>query len=90
METVMIDTLLLQYRPLPQRSRPHRVVTWHVFRTPGEAQAYATGIRLGSGQQITGGHDEDSVGPLWWIGVEVDDLNAWGNRDAVNKHAGDP
>jgi hypothetical protein len=31
--------------------------------------------------------DADSVGKLWWVGVEVDDLKLWGHSGAINKHA---
>lgn len=78
---------LKEERRLPSRDTNLRVVQWHVFRDLDEAADYAGHIRLGPGQHIVGGADHDSVGRLWWVGVEVDDLARWGNRAAVNKHA---
>ncbi len=76
-----------QYRQLPAHNADNKVVSWHVSRTVGEAAQFAAGIRLGDGQHLVGGRDRDSVGELWWVGVEVDDLARWGNHAAVNKHA---
>lgn len=82
-----IVRILEQERRLPLRRGSHNVVQWHVFRSAGQARDYARHIKLGEGQRIVGGRDDDSVGPLWWVGVEVDDLARWGNRSAVNKRA---
>lgn len=82
-----IPRILEQQRRLPSSHGSHNVVQWHVFRSAGEAGDYARHIELGAGQRIVGGCDRDSVGPLWWVGVEVDDLARWGNRAAVNKRA---
>ena len=77
-----------------ERSLPHSlddkgaVVQWHAFRVRQAAEAFIPHIRLGPGQQLVGGVTRDSVGPLWWVGVEVDDRVRWGSRLAVNKHAG--
>ena len=79
---------LEQPRRLPDRLTPGRMVQWHVFRDFNQAVEYAIHITLGEGQHIAGGWDQDSVGKLWWVGVEVEDLRRWGNAGAVNKHAG--
>ncbi|MGH8672516.1 MAG: hypothetical protein ACREUA_10865 [Burkholderiales bacterium] len=78
---------ILEERHLPARDPQNRVVQWHVFRDPREADEYAGNIVLGPGQHIVGGKDSDSIGSLWWVGVEVDDLSHWGNVAAINKHA---
>ncbi len=83
----MKHTFLLDPRPLPARNPQNRVVQWHVFREALEADAYADHIQLGPGQRVVGGHDVDSIGKLYWVGVEVEDLASWGNAAAVNKHA---
>ncbi|BBP06004.1 hypothetical protein TPL01_22950 [Sulfuriferula plumbiphila] len=83
----MLTSFLNEYRSLPVSDASNRVVSWHVFRTISEAEEYAESIRLGDGQRIVGGMDADSVGKLWWVGVEVDDIACWGNPAAVNKHA---
>lgn len=83
----MKHEFLASQRPLPDHHTEHRVVQWHVFRDVTEAGDYADHIQLSTGQTIVGGFDSDSIGTLWWIGVEVDDLASWGNRSAVNKHA---
>jgi hypothetical protein len=82
-----VDDMLGTRRALPARERAERVVQWHVFRAREEASDYARAIRLGEGQRVVGGFDEDSLGRIYWVGVEVDDLARWGNRAAVNKRA---
>lgn len=77
-----------QNRPIPEKSPLNRVVQWHVFRDRKAACDFANGIVLGQQQQIVGGTDTDSVGTLYWVGVEVEDIGSWGNAAAVNKHAG--
>ena len=83
----MFANLLNQYRTLPVSHASNNVVSWHIFRTASEAEEYAESIKLGDGQRIVGGMDADSVGKLWWVGVEVEDIGHWGNPAAVNKHA---
>ena len=83
----MLASFLTEYRSLPVSAASNKVVSWHVFRTVSEAEEYADGVRLGSSQRIVGGMDADSVGKLWWVGVEVEDIARWGNHGAVNKHA---
>lgn len=82
-----LDEMLAAKRALPSGGSAGRVVQWHVFRRADEAKAYAGHIMLGAGQRVVGGWDEDSVGRVYWVGVEVDDLERWGNRAAVNKRA---
>lgn len=74
----MFANFLNQYRTLPVS---------HIFRAASEAEEYAESIKLGDGQRIVGGMAADSVGKLWWVGVEVEDIARWGNPSAVNKHA---
>lgn len=83
----MFASILKEFRCLPARDERNRVVSWHVFRTASEAEEYAESIQLGEGQHIVGGMDSDTIGKLWWVGVEVDDVARWGNPAAVNKHA---
>ena len=82
----MKHAFLTQHRPLPEKGQAHNIVQWHVFRSLMEADEYANHVKLGAGQHCVGGCDQDSVGRLWWVGVEVDDLASWGNRSAINKH----
>ena len=74
-----------QNRPIPEKSVANRVVQWHVFRDRKLACDFANGIVLGRQQQIVGGTDVDSIGTLYWVGVEVEDIGSWGNAAAVNK-----
>ena len=83
----MFHNFINSFRKLPNHDPENRVVSWHVFRTASEAEDYAEHIRLGEGQRAVGGMDADSVGKLWWVGVEVDDLKLWGHSGAINKHA---
>ena len=75
---------------LPEGNAKDRVVQWHVFRTRQQAEAFVPGVRLGEGQSLIGGHTRDSIGPLWWVGVQVEDVAQWGNARAVNKHGASP
>jgi len=79
--------LFTQLRPMPTRNNDNHVVSWRVFRTLSEAESYADHVVLSHDQFLAGGVDHDSVGSLWWVGVEVDDIAQWGNVTAVNKHA---
>ena len=83
----MIASILNESRSLPVNNASHRVVLWHVFRAASAAVEYAEGIKLGEEQSIVGGMDFDSIGNLWWVGVEVEEVSRWGNLAAVNKHA---
>lgn len=83
----MITSILIETRSLPVHDASHKVVLWHVFRAASGAVEYAEGIKLGEGQSIVGGVDSDSIGKLWWVGVEVEEVSRWGNLAAVNKHA---
>ncbi|WP_043739850.1 hypothetical protein [Thioalkalivibrio nitratireducens] len=82
--------LLDQEHPLPEGRGNDRIVQWHVFRARGQAETFAHGVRLAPGQRLVGGFTRDSLGRLYWVGVQVDDLDAWGNRSAVNKHGASP
>ena len=73
--------------PLPSGDGSDGVVHWHVFRDPELARRFLPSIRLTDAQSLVGGRTEDSVGTLWWLGVRVDDIERWGNRQALNKHA---
>lgn len=86
----MRHAFLSLHRDLPAHdlhSDAHAVVQWHVFRNLIEADDFADHVMLGSGQRLVGGSARDSVGPLWWVGVEVEDVAHWGNHGAINKHA---
>ncbi|OBS09954.1 hypothetical protein [Acidihalobacter prosperus] len=73
-------------RPLPQGHGIDGIVQWHCFRHREDAAGFVPSIRLLGAQQLVGGRTEDSLGPLWWVGVRVDNLGRWGNLQAVNKH----
>ena len=79
--------VLARERPIPDGSGTDGVVHWRVFRRAEDARAYIPAIQLGDGQRIVGGYSRDSVGALWWLGVQVDNVSAWGNLSAINKHA---
>ncbi len=82
-QDVQIKQLLTQQRPLPEAPEKERVVLWKVFRSEAEALDYAHHIQLESDQKIVGGNGTDSVGDFFWLGVEVADLAAWGNSQAI-------
>lgn len=73
-------------RPLPNEDPAgSHIVYWHVFRGRNEALDFARQIKLNKGERLVGGSATDSIGPLMWLGVQVDDLEAWGNRRSINK-----
>lgn len=78
-----ITNLLQQERPLPQDPKSERVVLWKVFRSENEAIEYSRHVLLEPDQKLVGGHATDTVGEFWWIGVQVDSLEAWGNSQAI-------
>lgn len=79
--------ILEQERALPDGTGSDGVVHWRVFRDREHARGYVPAIQLGNGQRIVGGYSRDSVGALWWVGVQVENVRAWGNLSAINKHA---
>lgn len=81
--TAPLNDLLLTHRPLPQDPVQERIVLWRSFRTEQEARDYAQHVMLGAGQHLVGGTCEDSVGAMYWIGVQVDDIAKWGNTKAI-------
>lgn len=81
---------LEEERSLPEGHGHDHIVQWHVFRARDQAEHFAEGVHLESDQRLVGGRTRDSVGILYWVGVQVDDLERWGNRAAVNKHGASP
>jgi len=82
-QDVQIKKVLTQARPLPEDPQKERVVLWKVFRDEAEALEYSHHILLEPDQKIVGGHGTDSVGAFFWLGIEVADLEAWGNTQAI-------
>lgn len=78
---------LTQERSLPDGSGRGNVVQWHVFRDREQAEAFIPAIQLAAGQQLVGGYSRDSIGPFWWVGVQVEQIERWGHPGAINKHA---
>lgn len=78
-----IAQILAQPRPLPEDPQKERVVLWKVFRSNEEALEYSQHIMLEPSQKIIGGHGRDSAGEFFWLGVEVESLETWGNSQAI-------
>ena len=78
-----VAKILVQLKPLPEEPQKERVVLWKVFRTEDDALEYSHHIMLEPDQQIVGGHGTDSVGGFFWLGVEVANLEKWGNSQAI-------
>ncbi len=77
--------------PLPADPVAERVVSWHVFRRPEHALEFSRHVMLGKGESLVGGRTRDSIGSLYWVGVRVEDLEAWGDQKAIQKKDfGDP
>jgi hypothetical protein len=84
------EDILSRERGLPEGHGEDRIVQWHVFRSREQAEAFLPQVRLAEGQRLIGGRARDSIGVLWWVGVQVDDLEKWGDRRAVNKRGASP
>jgi len=82
-QDVQIKQILTQARALPEDPKKERVVLWKVFRDEIEALEYSQHILLEPDQKIVGGRGIDSVGGFFWLGIEVADLEAWGNTQAI-------
>lgn len=80
-----LDRLLHTPHPLPQDPVAERVVLWRLFRSVEDAHAYSGAIHLGDNQQLVGGCTRDSLGDVFWLGVQVDDLAKWGNTRAIQR-----
>lgn len=82
-QDVQISQLLTQSRNLPEDPKKDRVVMWKVFRDENAALEYSHHIILEPDQRIVGGCSKDSAGIFFWLGIEVPDLEAWGNTQAI-------
>lgn len=80
------DHFLDEAREVPSVVPMARVVNWSIFRSREAAGEHLPHVHLGAGQALVGGHGQDSIGPYWWVGVQVDDIGHWGDVAAVNKH----
>lgn len=78
-----VKQLLKTEADLPQDPANERIVLWKTFRSENEAVDYSRAIILEEDQHLVGGASRDSAGPLYWIGVQVEDLEAWGNSQAI-------
>ncbi len=78
-----VRLLLGQEHALPADPKKERVVLWKVFRNQDEALEYSHHILLEPDQKLVGGTATDTVGKFWWLGVEVANLEAWGNSQAI-------
>lgn len=87
-QSTQVSQILNQSRSLPEDPKKERVVMWKVFRNEDEALEYSHHILLEPDQRVVGGRSTDSVGDFFWLGVEVDDVAAWGNTHAI--HLVDP
>ena len=84
-DATALDRLLREPRPLPSDPIAERIVLWRTFRSGIDARAFAAAIQLGEGQSIVGGCARDSLGDIFWLGVQVADLAKWGNTRAIQR-----
>lgn len=61
-------------RLLPRDPASERLATWSVFREADKALNYARYVLLNEGETLVGGCLHDSVGTLYWVGVQVPDV----------------
>lgn len=85
MEALPSETVLksLEYaldegeRPVPDDPAKARLATWSVFREPEKALTYARYVLLDEGDELVGGRTHDSLGALYWVGVQVRSLKSF-------------
>lgn len=82
----MSDAILDVDREVPSRAPIENAVNWSVFRRRAEAEQYLERVILSDGHELIGGHSQDSVGEYWWVGIQVQAIDGWGSRQAINKH----
>lgn len=80
---ISIRQILSQPRNLPEDPKKERIVLWKIFRNENDALEYSHHILLEEDQRIVGGYSSDSAGDFLWLGVEVEDIEAWGNTQAI-------
>lgn len=78
-------------KPLPTRKNAEELLISfsHVFRQFEEAVKFSESILLNSGESLVAGYTEDSIGKLYWLGVQVDNIERWranGGFHHVAKH----
>lgn len=78
-----ITQLLSHDRALPTDPLTERVVLWKVFRDKSSVVEYSHHILLESDQRLVGGQSVDTIGTFYWLGVEVEDIENWGNTQAI-------
>ena len=88
-QLALLASELLEYRPLPNAlSAESQLIAFaRAFRHRDEALQYAQHILLDRGQHLTGGYTIDSVGDLWWIGVQMDTLDQWRSNGGFHRVA---
>lgn len=90
-EMMEMESILDEQRSLPQGRGQDGIVQWRYFRRREDAVKHLhNAIRLADDQTLVGGCSQDSLGPLWWVGVKVGNVGDWGNLQAVNKHGASP
>lgn len=78
-----VVAVLKNERALPDDPVQEKIVLWRTFRNTDEAVKFSGSVMLGDGQQLVGGIAHDSVGPLYWLGVHVENVSQWGNTKAI-------
>lgn len=70
---------LTKEQPVPTKNSAEALLVSYtrVFRRSEDALEFAQNILLGDGESLIGGQSEDSVGPLWWAGIQVDKFERW-------------
>lgn len=63
-------------RPVPDDPAAARLATWSVFRESDKALRYARYVLLDDGDALVGGRTHDSLGALYWVGVQVRKLKS--------------
>ncbi len=80
---------LNQKRPVPDHNNAKSLLVTYsrVFRSASSALEFARNIMLNDNEHLTGGCSQDSVGPLWWIGVRVNKLEKWRSGGGFHRRA---
>jgi len=84
-----LENLLDIESTIPRKSNAeNRLISYsHIFRDKNKAVEFARNIRLGAGESLTGGYTIDSIGRLWWLGVQLDSFEQWQNNGGYHRAA---
>lgn len=74
---------------IPTRSSAESLLVSYsrLFRKYDEAVEFAKNMMLSDGESLIGGCAKDSVGDLWWAGIQVNKFEQWRANGGYHQNA---